>query len=224
MKRLNILVLLILLTFSSSIGQKKIFKGIVFAFDSIPVMNAEILISSSKQIVKCDSNGYFSFEGKVNEKIKISANGFAIKSQKLTGNSNPQKVNLRLKSSKKSLELAIQSGHFKDSKQFRQLVSNKNNPQAYSIYSSVIQAIRGKFPSVDIQNNGFVIRGKSSFIGTSYALIEVDGILVNINVLNTILPSNLKSIAILTASNSGLYGSRGANGVVVIKTKQGIIK
>ncbi|WP_461629410.1 hypothetical protein [Labilibaculum euxinus] len=44
-------------------------------------MNAEILISSSKQIVKSGSEGNFSFEGVLNVKIKISADGFVIKTE-----------------------------------------------------------------------------------------------------------------------------------------------
>ena len=134
-------------------------------------MNAEILIVSSKHTVKSDSEGNFSFEGRLNEKIKISANGFVIKSQKLTGDSNFHKVNLKLKNSKKSRRLAVESGHIKDSeKLIASIQYSKNNPD-YSRYADAIQIIKDNYPGVRIESNGIVIRGRKSLYGSNEALI-----------------------------------------------------
>ncbi len=198
------------------------YKGKILVFDSIPVINAEILINRTKQIVSSDSKGYFSFKGNQNEKIKIKANGFLIKNQKLTGDSDFYKINLRLKNSKKSQQIAINSGHIKNTTQFLSLLVDKKNDIDFSKYNTVIQIIREKFPSIDITNKEIIIRGRSTIYGTNTALIEVDGLPVKISRLNEILPSNIKSIKVLTASNAAKYGSRGGKGVLVIKTKQGM--
>ena len=225
MKSPNIYVLLILFlfVFTSSYSQKKVFKGKVLVFDNIPVMNAEILVNSTKQIVKSNSEGNFSFKGKPIEKIKISANGFAVKNQRIKGNANFHKINLRLKNSKKYQQIAINSGHIKDIAKFQSLlVDKKNNNKDYTRYNTIVQIIREEFPSLDIKDKGIIIRGKCSFLGTSHALIEVDGLPVQMSELDEILPSSIKSINVLTSSNAATYGSRGAHGVVVIKTKQGM--
>src|SRR5690606_2349702 len=78
-----------------------------------------------------------------------------------------------------------------------------------------------------------VIRGVSSLSNTQTPLYVLDGILIggedqlmeNFNPLNAINPYQIESVAILKdASATALYGSRGANGVIVIKTKNGISK
>ncbi|MBN2595788.1 hypothetical protein [Labilibaculum sp.] len=226
MKRLNVygLLILFLFTFSSSYGQKKIFKGTVFVFDSIPIMNAEILVSSSKQIVKSDSEGNFCFEGVLNEKIKVSAKGFVIKNQRLTGNSKFCKVNLNIKNSKKSQQLAIDSGHIKDSDQFSTFILHFKNNTDYSHYTDALQIIMDKYPGVRIENNGVIIRGRQSINGPIDAIIEIDGIVVDFDALTSLATATINSIKILTPSSSGMYGSRGGNGVVVVKTKQGVGK
>ncbi|MUP39897.1 TonB-dependent receptor plug domain-containing protein [Labilibaculum sp. 44] len=226
MKKLNVygLLILFLFIFSSSYGQKKTFTGTIFVFDSIPVMNAEILISSSKQIVKSDSEGNFSFEGILNEKIKISADGFVNESQKLTGDSNFYKVNLNLKNSKKSQKLAIDSGHIKDSDQFSTLILYFKNNTDYSHYTDALQIIKDKYPGVRIEDNGVIIRGRQSINGPINAIIEIDGIIVDFDALTSLPTATIKNIKILTPSSSGMYGSRGGNGVVVVKTKQGVRK
>lgn len=90
------------------------------------------------------------------------------------------------------------------------------------------QAIQGKAAGVQvIQPNGapggetmIRIRGTTSFNGNSDPLYVVDGVPVdNINFLS---PNDIENINILKdASSAAIYGSRGANGVVIVTTKQG---
>lgn len=114
-------------------------------------------------------------------------------------------------------------------------------------YSNVMQSLAGQLPGVQIsQSNGapgfapsIKVRGTSSINAGTTPLYVVDGIPIedatnsngtnavsdlsyNQNPLNNINPSDIESVEILKdASSAAIYGSRGANGVVLITTKQG---
>ena len=93
---------------------------------------------------------------------------------------------------------------------------------------SAAQAIQGKAAGVAVQQptgapgGGMTVRvrGTTSFNGSNEPLYVVDGVPVdNVNFLS---PSDIESMQILKdASSAAIYGSRGANGVVLISTKQG---
>jgi TonB-dependent starch-binding outer membrane protein SusC len=92
------------------------------------------------------------------------------------------------------------------------------------------QALQGQAPGVLVQANSgqpgaaarIAIRGKGSLVGSTDPLYIVDGIQINANDFQTINPNDFESISILKdASSTAIYGSRGANGVVLITTKRG---
>ncbi len=96
-------------------------------------------------------------------------------------------------------------------------------------YSSIDQALKGKIAGVQIQNvssevgesKQINIRGLSSISANSSPLTVVDGFPIP-DALEFISPSSIKSIEVLKdASSTALYGSRGANGVILITTKEG---
>ncbi|MCP4313550.1 MAG: TonB-dependent receptor [Bacteroidetes bacterium] len=95
---------------------------------------------------------------------------------------------------------------------------------------SVLQALQGSVPGINIgisdeigEDPDLSIRGKTSISGSDKPLIVLDGIIFNgrINDLNT---NDIKSIDVLKdASAAAVYGSRSANGVILITTKTGKI-
>jgi TonB-linked SusC/RagA family outer membrane protein len=105
--------------------------------------------------------------------------------------------------------------------------------------TSMDQALQGRAAGVQItQNSGapggattIRIRGGNSIQGDNEPLYVIDGIPFkndatdsgsNFNVLSTLNPSDIESMTILKdASSTAIYGSRGANGVVIITTKRG---
>ncbi|WP_052306292.1 TonB-dependent receptor [Anaerophaga thermohalophila] len=92
--------------------------------------------------------------------------------------------------------------------------------------------LQGKVAGMKIVNNGndnpaggstVRIRGLSSINGSNSPLVVVDGIVVGeAGALRNINPSMIESIEVLKdASSTAIYGSRGANGVIIVTTKQG---
>ena len=95
--------------------------------------------------------------------------------------------------------------------------------------TTITQAIQGSIPGINIINPGGIpgtnptirIRGIGSINAEASPLIIVDGAPFNGN-LNSIAQEQVASISVLKdASSTSLYGSRGANGVIIISTKSG---
>ena len=96
--------------------------------------------------------------------------------------------------------------------------------------SSLTNALAGQMPGIiSMTTSGepgsssdFYIRGISTFGGRATPLIMLDNVEISIADLNNIPPETIESFSILKdASATAIYGSRGANGVMLIKTKNG---
>jgi TonB-dependent SusC/RagA subfamily outer membrane receptor len=75
--------------------------------------------------------------------------------------------------------------------------------------------IRGEVAGVQVMGNSIRIQGVGSLTLSTEPLYVVDGNVVNS--ISDIQPYNVKSIEILKGSSASIYGSRGANGVILIK-------
>ncbi len=81
----------------------------------------------------------------------------------------------------------------------------------------IIAVTRSGEPGSDFSE--FWVRGIGTFGANSSALILIDGVEGDMNQLD---PADIESFSVLKdASATAIYGARGANGVVVVKTKQG---
>jgi TonB-dependent SusC/RagA subfamily outer membrane receptor len=83
-------------------------------------------------------------------------------------------------------------------------------------YSDIYEYLRGKVPGVEIVGTSIRIRGINT-TGNTDALIILDG--MEVSDISDINPSDVKSVEVLKDAASTFYGMRGANGVVIIKTK-----
>ncbi len=96
--------------------------------------------------------------------------------------------------------------------------------------TNVMESLQGKLPGVDITRSSgqagaginIAVRGNRSLTASNSPLFIVDGIQYsNIQDLN---PNDIKSMEVLKdAASTAIYGSRGANGVIIITTKQGAV-
>ena len=70
--------------------------------------------------------------------------------------------------------------------------------------------------------NSIRVRGTTSIMGGNDPLVIIDGVTSDIATLSTIYPADIESFTILkNATETAMYGSRGASGVIEIKTKKG---
>jgi TonB-linked SusC/RagA family outer membrane protein len=107
------------------------------------------------------------------------------------------------------------------------IVSVKAEDFAAGKVQDAAELVKGKVAGLTIANNsgdpnassGIMLRGVSTLMGSTFPLVLVDGIPGS---LTTVAPENIESIDVLKdASAAAIYGTRGANGVVIITTKAG---
>lgn len=211
-----------MLIFSSwSSAQDRIIHGVVTTFDSIPLIGAEILVKSTNQSVETDSLGQFSVGVNANDQLKVKAKGFFNQKVKLEDKTKLVAVNLKLKPGEKNKEIAIGYGYVTDRNKLNALSSLDNDDLDFSRYNNIYELIKGRFAGVQVVNNQIIIRGINSINSGIEALIVVDGMPVDGSMLGSIPPSQVKSINVIKDGGAAIYGSRGANGVVIIETKKG---
>jgi TonB-dependent SusC/RagA subfamily outer membrane receptor len=220
--RTGLLIIFMSGTLLKTSAQDRVIQGMVTTFDSIPLIGAEIKVKSTKQVLLTDTLGRFNVLVNPEDKLKVKAKGFYTQNVKLEDKTKLVLINLKLKSSPKAREYAVGYGYVKDADKLNALAQLTRNDMDFSQYSNMYDVIRGRFAGVTIDGNGdIIIRGQNSINLSSAALIVVDGIPTDKSILQSISPSNVESINIIKDGSAAIYGSRGANGVVIIETRKG---
>ena len=215
-------IILLFITVLNGNAQERLLQGMVTTFDSIPLIGAEVKIKSSKQVIVTDTLGRFNAFVVPDEKIKVTAKGFYPQNVKVDEKIKLVLINLKLKPTPKAKEYAIGYGYVKDADKLNALAQLTQDDLDFSQYSNMYDLIRGRFAGVVVQNNGdIIIRGVNSINMSSAALIVIDGVPSDKSILESISPINVRSINIIKDGSAAIYGSRGANGVVVIETRKG---
>jgi TonB-dependent SusC/RagA subfamily outer membrane receptor len=95
----------------------------------------------------------------------------------------------------------------------------KMTKSAVPVYQDIYDMIRGRVPGVEVSGKSIKIRGANSLNVSTEPLFVVDGIIVNS--IDHISPDNVQSIEVLKGPDATVYGTRGSNGVIVIRSKTG---
>lgn len=209
---------IIFFTPSDANAQERTIKGVVTTFEDIHVVKAEVKLLRTKEIVLTDTIGVFKITCLPGDKIRVSAKGFNSESFKVTENTTTAFINLILKPNSKNQELAVAYGHVLDEKNLNAVASVNTRDKSYSDFYSVYE-ILNQIPNVRVSGSDVVIRGKSSINGNGAALIVIDGNVQAFDMLSNLAPQNIKNVSVLKGVAATAYGARGANGVVLIKTK-----
>jgi TonB-dependent SusC/RagA subfamily outer membrane receptor len=207
---------------SISYSQERTLTGVVTTLENIVVVGAEVKVLSSKATVLTDSLGNYKVNCLLKDKIRISANGFFTEKIKINEETKEASINLKFKPKEESIDVALGYGHINEKDKTYAITTIKNNDKfGFSRFTNMHDLILNSSSSITLINGDFIIRGASSLQGSSAALIVIDGIDVNKSQLSSLSPYDVKSIDILKGSSASIYGSRGANGVVLITTKRG---
>lgn len=211
-----------LLSFTTNLySQERTVTGNVTVFKKIPLVSAEVKVSSSKATVLTDSLGFFKISCLPKDKIRISANGFVSKKIKLDKDTNEISVDLKFKPSEKNIDVALGYGHIKEEDKTYAVSSIKNRGTLkFAQYANIIDLIIDSSPLVRVSNGGIIVRDEGSLLGSNTALILLNGNQVNLTQLEAIQPLDVKSIDILKGAGAAIYGARGANGVILVTTKK----
>lgn len=226
-KLFSVIVLFLALTFQSVAQTNITVTGkIIDATTKAPISGASILQLGSKNGTVSKADGSFQLQASTDATLLISYLGFAEQRVKVASTT----MTISLTPDDNVLDDVVVIGYGsvkrKDVTTAISSVSTKDLEQRPIV--NVGQAIQGRAAGVSvIQPNGtpggemsIRVRGTTSFNGSNSPLYVVDGVPVdNIGFLS---PNDITDIQILKdASSAAIYGSRAANGVVLITTKTG---
>ena len=225
-------IILLLLTFSlvSVVYGQQTINGKVFdAETNSPIPGATVIIKDRKIATNTDFDGLFSLNGVLPQDILIiSSIGFKTIEKKV-GNNFDFKILLQEEIS--ALDEVVVIGYgVQSKKEVTGAVSVINSETIENIKPTrVEQALQGQVAGVNITSQSGApgagldirIRGISTN-GDNRPLILVDGnVIEELSVIN---PSDIASISVLKDASAGIYGTRAANGVILITTKTGRLK
>lgn len=221
MKKLVLLVALSLML-STAFSQQRIVYGKVIAFNEFPVANITVNAKKTKASVKTDSLGMFSIACKSKDILVFNSKSFYVVRKKVSSEMDTVNVNLIFKedNSGENELAAVTYGYMKKEDLSYAISTIKNNANDCLIYSDIYEMIRGKVPGVQVQGGSITIRGVGSFMASNEALLVVDDVIISD--ISLISPCDVEMISVLKDSSSASYGVRGANGVIVIKTKSAV--
>ena len=214
------LIIIILLIFPLGMkAQQGIIHGQVVAFDTIPITKAQINIKKSEIMVLSDSVGSFSIECNIGDKIAIKAAGFKTKQVKIKNYNDSLFVNLKFQGGEDNIEAAAANGHIDR----QRLVYTTDYVDADLFetagYTTVIELITGKFPGVNQVGDKIIIRGINSINGNNEALFVLNGMITTRYSVESLSVTDVNNVKVLKGNEAAIYGSRGANGVIIITTK-----
>ena len=226
----NILLVLMLMLSTSLFSQSILVSGIVIDEGGNPLPGVTVLIEGTNKGTSTTFEGTYAIKAdNENQNIQFSYISFETQSI-LIGDQT--KIDVIMVESLESLE-EVQVVAFQKQKKNSVIGSiNTINPSELKIpTSNITNAMAGKLAGmISYQRSGepgadnaeFFIRGVTSFGYANNPLILIDGLEVTTNDLARIEPDNIASFSIMKdATATSLYGARGANGVILITTKEG---
>ena len=225
-----ILTLLLALVVQISFAQNKNVSGTVSDNNGLPLPGATIVIEGTSTGVSTDFDGNYSISVSVGDVLVFSYVGYATQSQTVGANNT---INVSM-APDNALEEVIIEAYSNNAVSKEKSVSAITTLSAESVESrpnaSVVQMLQGQVPGLNIgtgsgqpgANSLIILRGVGSINGNIEPLFIVDGVPVDEDNFRSINNADVASISILKdASASSLYGSRGANGAIIITTKKG---
>ena len=224
-----VLVLLLSMGISLSAQENYTLKGKVLSqADSLGLPGVTVRVLNTAKGDVTDIDGNFQMEVKSGDTLEFSFLGFVTQTVAINGQKTLQ---VYLVEDDNVLEEVVVVGYGKRKKShLTGAIAKIEGGDVASIQATrVDEALAGKLPGVFIQNQSgepgadpkIQIRAASSVSGDSNPLVVVDGYPISGSIA-TINPNDIESIEVLKdAASAAIYGSRGANGVILVTTKKG---
>jgi TonB-linked SusC/RagA family outer membrane protein len=192
-----------------------------------PLSGVSVTIQGTQKATQTDADGKYQISAASGTTLAFKSIGYV---QQTHNVGNNDVINIQLSSSAQDLkEIVVVSYGTQKKREITGSISQLNTAEVKDMpVSNIGQKLQGKFAGVQInQNTGqpgadlsIRIWGAASINAGNSPLIVIDGFPTESG-LQTVSPDEIESITVLKdASASSLYGSRAANGVILVTTKQ----
>lgn len=229
-KMLVFLMFMLFLSAGVFAQQKKLVSGVVYDTTNFALPGVTVTEVGTTNVTVTDADGKFAFQVTIGSSIEVSYIGYV--SQTVVVDANTSTFTLKLQEDTFMLDavelVSVGYGTMRKSDLTGAISTVNADDLVKGAISSTEQVLQGKVAGLTItrgtgdpsSGSSIRLRGGTSLTASNNPLIVVDGIAgVDINVVQ---PNDIKSIDVLKdASATAIYGSRGANGVIIITTKGG---
>jgi len=223
-----LVTLFLLCLFPMGALAQNVVKGTVNDEAGEPIIGATVKVKGSQTGAITDFNGNFSVEAASNATLSVSYVGYVPQNVKVSGRNN---LTIVLKEDAQMLNdvVVIGYGTMKKSDISGSVATINKEQMERKIPVNVADALQGAAAGVMVTNqdgapgskSAIRIRGVGTIFGDANPLYVVDGVQVGNNA-DFVNPADIESIEVLKdASATAIYGSAGANGVIMITTKHG---
>ncbi|NNK20390.1 MAG: SusC/RagA family TonB-linked outer membrane protein [Flavobacteriaceae bacterium] len=227
-KHIWILASLFMLTSQLGFSQEKMISGTITDETGVPLPGVSIIIVGTTSGTQSDFDGNYSINAAVGQTLRFSYIGQRT-TERTVGSSST--INVQMELDTQTLDEVIVTAYGTSTKEAFTGSAAVVGAEDLAIrnVTSPIAAIEGRATGIQFtspsgqpgSSPGIVIRGVGTLNGDSDPLFIVDGVQYE-GALNTINQEDIASFTILKdAASTSLYGSRAANGVVIITTKTG---
>ena len=229
-KSVFVLLVFMLLAPLSLFAQSRVIKGVVKDSKSNdPLIGCSVAVKGSSTGTLTDLNGEFTLGASSKATLVFTFVGYN-KKEVVIGDQN--NITVLLDENSKVLEEVVVVGYGTvQRKNFTGSVSQiklENSPLALIPTSNALDALRGTITGLNVsqeqgagQSPSLLVRGQKSVNGGTDPLIVLDGVIF-MGEMRDIDPATIENISVLKdATSVAAYGSRAANGVVMITTKKG---
>jgi TonB-linked SusC/RagA family outer membrane protein len=207
---------------------QKTIKGKIVDENRVPIPGANVLIKGTKTGVQTDVDGNFSIEVQTASTVLVIS-FIGMEDQEVLAGNTP--LTIVLKSNEQKLSEVVVVGYSSIKRQSLtgalQTIDNKKLTDVTT--PSVENLLAGKISGVFVSSGSgqpgesgkIIIRGKTTVNGSNDPLWVVDGVIIGNNATG-INPTDIETMTILKdAASTAMYGSQGANGVILVTTKSG---
>lgn len=215
----------------NALAQRRSITGTVVDLKNEPIIGASILEKSTNNGTITNVDGKFTLEVRPNVVLRVSYIGYETQDVPVTDKTT---LLITLKEESELLDeiVVVGYGTQKKSSLTASVASVKAKDLERTQSTDVTAALQGKIPGIEILDGGavpggsfkMIVRGTATLSknGSTEPLIIIDNAFANSTGLKAINPSDIASIEVLKdGSAAAIYGSRAANGVVMVTTKQG---
>ena len=212
--------------------QKITIKGVVRDLEGNTIPGATIIVKGTSKVAVTDVNGNFSIQVSENDKILVISSIGLRKQEVLIGNKTTLNVVMENETSTLDEVVVVAFGTQKRTDLVGSVTSIKMSELKIPS-SNLTNALAGRAAGlIAYQRSGepgqdnanFFIRGVTTFGYKNSPLILIDGMELTTTDLARLQPDDISSFTIMKdATSTALYGARGANGVILVTTKQGSV-
>ncbi|MFP9115347.1 SusC/RagA family TonB-linked outer membrane protein [Flavobacterium sp. RHBU_3] len=224
-----IFTLLMAFCIQLTFAQEKTITGTVTDSQGLGLPGATVMIEGKAPGVQTDLDGKYSISAAPGQKLVFSFVGFTTQ---VIAVGNSSTIDVQLQEGRELENVVVDS--------YRTMSRPKNATAAATVTSktiegrpnaSFVQTLQGQVPGLNIasgsgqpgsNNTTVILRGAGSINGNVEPLYVIDGVPQTGDNFRSINPADIESATVLKdAGATAIYGNRGANGVIVVKTKRG---